>query len=540
MDKNPYEKDVVEVDLKELFFYLLKHWYIIFACAVLFAGLLGGYDYLKQKKAVSAYQSQLVEVESGDLQTQLISDLRKDGYDVGIGADGEPETETETEIDYEKIRQDFEDDSAYYDRDVENIDRGLDELQDKISKQKEYMDESIYMHLDPYKLPVAEATVEITLTFDDYKDNVGSLATYFQNSLENGPYLKNLAKQMDTKVSYLRELFTISYATPTIYEDNSIVVSGDGSIDSESGDSSSSKGSYAINDLKGRLSFYVMGTDQQMAQTILDSMLDELRTLSAKKVSEIPHSLNILTRTDTIVVDTNVRNRQYDYDNWVMSLYNQLDAYKNRKNALKKPDIQSYLPQAETEVTDAAQTADSGALQPVYFSRRSLLKYAIIGFVIGAFLACLLLAAYHICSDVLYSYELLASRFPLRKLGEFKGHNAAVRSAETGVADMIAVNVKNFAAAAGAGGQKVRVLLTGASSEGTFAEIADGLKKRLPEFDFVLAPRVNDDPQSRALLPEASFTVLIEERGSSRYSEIRSEIETIVNVGKEIAGVAVA
>ena len=125
------------------------------------------------------------------------------------------------------------------------------------------------------------------------------------------------------------------------------------------------------------------------------------------------------------------------------------------------------------------------------------------------------------------------------KLEDYKGieQNGMILKELGSVSDqgitMAVANIRNFAR------DKKRLLLTGMASQDQFDQVCGSLKKYLSEYELVEARDVIHDPKSRELLLGCEAAVLIEQKGETRYSNMKDETIFLFNAGKEIIGVVI-
>ena len=98
---------------------------------------------------------------------------------------------------------------------------------------------------------------------------------------------------------------------------------------------------------------------------------------------------------------------------------------------------------------------------------------------------------------------------------------------------MAAANIRNFA------GEKKRLFLTGMTQQAQFDQTCTSLKEYLSEYELVYARDVLHDPKARELLLNCDAAVLVEQKGETRYSNMKEEITFLVNAGKEIVGMVI-
>lgn len=444
---NPYVKsNVTEIDLLDLMKYLLQRIVWILLAGVVCAGIVGVYKYYSIKS--SAPDSQAIAQE-----------------------------ETEYKLDLEKYEQESEL--------IVSSDANTVEL---IRKQKDYLQSSPFMQLDPYNVWASEAVVQVASSSPDYP--ASQLAEMFKSGLMNEDYLKDLARARGTETAYLKELIRAESVEKRNGAGSGVIL-----LEEESDKRDSSTVFYVR----------IYGSSKEEAAGLMDAVLEELQDLQKDSEKEYPNEVKVLSNSCAQTVDTDLRNRQKDNMTYTQTLLYQMSDNTTRAAALTKPQA-------------SAAPAAGG------ISKRSLLKFGLIGFVAGVFLMCLWYALRYIMNKKLVSYpDIERKGLYLKDLGSISDQGIA----------MAAANIRNFA------GEKRRLLLTGMTAQAEFEKVCSSLKEYLSEFEIVFMRDVLHDPKSRELLLDCDAAVLVEQKGVTRYPEMKDEAIFLFNAGKEIVGVVI-
>ena len=101
----------------------------------------------------------------------------------------------------------------------------IDNTDEQIEYGRKYIDESIYMQIDPDN--DYSSNVQIVLTLKDNSSNGidATLLSEYERAIRNGDFLYDYAESIGTKTDYIRELYSISSTTATntiISSDNNI------------------------------------------------------------------------------------------------------------------------------------------------------------------------------------------------------------------------------------------------------------------------------------------------------------------------------
>jgi hypothetical protein len=315
----------------------------------------------------------------------------------------------------------------------------------------------------------------------------------YKFELANVDYLSGIAKKFGTEAAYLKEMV------------------GSWSIGSPvgTGDSTSDvilrEEDYDARRTSKVFCAQALGDAEAHATELLDVMLEEVQAVYEESVKKHPHEMKVISRACAETVDTGIRTAQRDRVTLTQSLLYQLKDNTDKAALLSKPD----------EIV----SSPSGGV-----SKKTLVKFGLIGFVLGVFVMCLCFAIRYIRNDRLVSYEDIGRKgILLKDLGLFASQGA----------DVVSANIRNFAA------DRRKLFLTGLSSETEFVRACSSLKEQLPDFEIVFARNVVEDPKAKDLLLDCEAVVLVEQKGTTLYSGMKQEITFLVNAGKEIVGVVI-
>ena len=447
---NPYMASggETEIDLIDLGRYLLRRIVWILIAGFVCAALIGGYQYYKAKNTVP-----------------------------------DPKAAALAETEHELER-------AIYEQQSELISTSDESTLELIRKQKEYLETSLLMQLDPYHVWKAQTLVRVTSRSEDFP--AYHFEELYKFDLSNAVAFGELAEKMGTERAYLREMFSVwSTGSPTgAGDDTSNVILRD-------------------EDYEDRLTskvFYIqtMGRSRDEAMELMEVLLAELESSHQKYAKEYPHDLEVFSTSCVQTVDTGIRNTQKDHMAYTQSLLYQMKDNVDKGVLLKEP----------------------GELQAVVegISRRNLLKYGLIGFVLGALLICVVFVIRYVLNDKLVDYKDLERKgLILKDLGSLSGQGVS----------MAAANIRNFA------GDRKKLLVTGMASEAEFRDACTSLQEYLSEYELVDARDLLHNPASREQLPGCDAVVLVEQKGVTRYSAIREEVTFLANAEKEIVGIVI-
>ena len=277
MNTETYEQ---EIDLKDLFFYLLYRWRLLLLAALVGAAALAGVKVVKEKSA---------------------------GADEEIGITS----------DYQQLLDEYETEKQMLEQSVEQI-------QASINAQNQYILTAPYMQINPYEEYYGTADFLVETQGKSAEGEMRNLIQAYKNALTNGAYLNQFAKSQDLEVRYVRELLSVS---------------GNDMTDGAIGSTYMWMDALDERSHQGILTVSVIGPDEKLVNTILDGLNDEVLLLQDELGTSIAaHSIQQLRTGVVTQVDTNALDRQQKIRNCVTTLDKNLTDTEKTLKDLKKPD----------------------------------------------------------------------------------------------------------------------------------------------------------------------------------------------------------
>ena len=447
-----YEK---EISLKDLFFHLLYRWRSILVAALVGAILLGGNQYMNLTQAHK--QGKLTKAEK-----QFYVDL-----------------------------QEFRDN-------LENYRKGVRDYTNLIKEKNEYLNNSVYMSLDPqnewsaskrYYIKVDQAVLD-AMPQGLQEDPADRVAAAYTSLLKTNLDEDEMKALLGTgKKEYIDELVGIS----------------------------SDPGSNTI-------SISVIGPDQETVTRQIDYFADRLLTVCSEVAQKVePHTLTLMLEDVRSRIDSDLSARQSDYRQQIIDLQ---DALKDNQEKLN-------------EIEDKKEPT-----KPV-----GIKKFAVIGFIIGAFLLAAIYVAKYVVEALLRSSRELTEHFGLPVYGEFRHSRARrpgkgldkliekwefmhTRTDETVADEVVALLRERY--------QDKRILLTGTVPKEKLDELS---KKLQPKFSNAVELYVEGDflTNSAAITSaaQAQTVVLVEQKHVSRVKDIEREAELLITGKANVTGYVV-
>ena len=463
---NPYliPDEDREISIKEVFSFILKHWKVLLIVGIVGAFLLAG-----------AKEVMYVRNPSG------IRDLE----------------ETEAE---EALKEYYAESELY-----SNSAKKMGTL---LGAENEYLKSSVLMKLDPYHVPTASTEILIG-TGKGERTTAALVADEYKRDLLQGDYLESLRRQTSLEsVSLMLELMEVTvkeipYTTDSVSESELVGSQSELNAKLDVSVSIPESTSDARNIYKVTLS--AIGEDQKQADTILDGMIKEAEKIGKDLKGKYRFTVQVRDKKSSIKINRNIQQLQKDYLNSITALSSVKDTLDTSQTFLKKPS--------------------TSGLSENSLSKKTLVKYAGIGFVVGIFLAALFYLLRYINNDVLWSYEDLSMRFRLQNIGLYDGSDDSV--------DMINANIHNYSPDAR------RILLIGTAGEDELNRIKEKIQPEDSTRTIETCGDILTSAEARHKLSKEATAVLVEKKGSSRYHNIEQEIEILYNAHLNVAGIII-
>lgn len=446
-----------EIDLKDLLFSVLHRWRLIILTAILFGALLGGYRMGKN----------LLQRKNADYLVQVQEQYQQDCEE------------------YEHL-------NVRYQQEIENIEKNIE-------VQKEYINNSVLMKIDPYEKGTASADIFVKpdemgsddnaiFLSSDYTDSIIKAYMTYAQSLG----IKEIAKDMGIEEKYLRELvaFSPDYASNT-------------------------------------LSISVCHTNIRNAERVLNSILDGISAQSSDLESKLgKHDIYIMNRVSESVSDSNLATTQKNNNANIDTLQNTLKDTEKTLKGLNEPGTPMAL-------------SNTALL-------KSGIKYTVFGGALGVFFAVFCICFLSLMTDKIASAKELDMCFNIRILGVFeKKQKKRIFSAidnwldhlegiipisDEDVLNYASVNIQNMV------GTKQSLMIAGTVEKEKLQKVHDNLQEKLPALTFELALDISSNADSLRKLSTCDYVILVEERGTSKRNMIQHELSAIANAKKAVIG----
>ncbi|MGN8799428.1 hypothetical protein ACTNCH_01930 [Candidatus Merdisoma sp. HCP28S3_D10] len=361
--QDTYEK---EISLMDLLFYCLKKWRWIVAAMLVTAVLAGAYKYQ-------------ATVKENTVKKEAAAELEKDGK---TAEKQKKEVVTNPNIEY-------------YERSIENTRKNLDNVRD-------YLDTSVLMQMDAYHLNTG------VLSFYIQADNMsnsmlGNLMSAYKSFTEEGSLAETLLKTDKT--------FDQSEMQYLIRFESEDTFSMEQSISEELTSSLYVAGMGRQQPRVFRVE--ITADTEKHVEAYTEAARQALYDYSEKLKEKMgEHTLELLSETQTERIDQEIQ----DYQTSILNTYNNL--FSNLKTM--QSDLKTIKDQeGETIVVGEEVTYENPVKDGV--------KYAVIGLVLGAFLAAFVLVVMYLMSGRLQGLDDFRQEFEMPLLGHVTGREGKKR-----------------------------------------------------------------------------------------------------------------
>lgn len=467
----------IEIDLKDLFCYVLKHIVAILVVAVVMGCVGASYAYVKGRGGASSTTTNVLNL-----------DVRLPG-----------ESDDEYNNRANKVNQGYA------------VVQAINALSSQVEMQNNYISNSLLMQLDPINTATSSVQLVITLRPGTSYSITDALYTSYENDIRSGDYLNEVADELGYDAGLLPELISVSDRN----SDN-----------------------YVINDSSPviqTIDIKVYGESLDVTEAITDSIINEVINKSSEFNSSIvQHDIAITGRQSTVGYNSSVRDAQYSAVNTINTLQGQINSENTILDSiakqLKLTDRNSFYEPSSADVTS------DGRLR----LRSSMFKSGGIGSILGILLVVGVFTLYYVFGRRFISQSQFFLTFrDLSKIGVLKPSDK--RSAYIELLDRISgddtslstdnnngiiiANYKNLTSEMG------RVLITGTVDSELANSVINALKL---EGDIKL--NIFENPDILKTASDYDGIVLIEKRGYSNKKAVSEEIKLLKNSGTKIVG----
>jgi len=398
-----------------------------------------------------------------------------------------------------------------YNTTKETLENEIINLKTSSEHQKEYNDNSILMQINPFDEQIASLNYYVDTNYQiipnityQNQDITGMVIRAYVASLQNGKLYTFIINNLtsDIELGYLKEII---YLNPD-YENNTI---------------------YA----------QVVHYDKTVCEEIF-VLLKQYFEQEKDNINDIvgDHAISIINESFQTLVDFDLEKSQ---NTNILTLNNYKISLAEKQNALV----------TLIEPTQYVTTKSSII--------KSAIKYAIAGFILGSFLALVVIATVFLMSDRLLGTKELRSRYNLRVLGIMERSSkkrlfgfidqfinklvgiSNVKIEEKEAVKRICANLKAFLTMENI--SNCNIMLTGTTDikniEALYNKISSELMISAGKLMF--GGNISYTAETINKVADCNAIVIVEEIGQSTYTEITKEIENIKDLNKKVIGIII-
>ena len=392
---------------------------------------------------------------------------------------------------------------AKYEGQLHALNTKLSQVEEDIRNHGKYMDESVLMRIDYRNAWTASVDLYIQTQENTPVSGAGEgytradvIADAYRNMVVSNRVLEEAAKVVDIAPQYLRELISTPLPMYHEYQDGPLVT------------------------------VLIRSDNAQSAKEIMDALLaclNAVQTEIAEAMGE--HTLSTVNTGVTARVDEELADLQEDAADRLVEYADYLEEYRADLGLLSAP----------------AMTAMS-----VGSVVKGAVKYAVVGFLVGAFLVAGVACIGFVVGDKVYSADELKSRFGLTLLGKISLKNKKCcidrlldrmedrgKTEEQGAMTVASANVANHCPKQGV------LLVAGTAGDAGMEKMVAALTQALPGRTVISGGTLLESLTAIEALPRCDAVVLVERCGYSRYSQVSAQLEIIKGMDKQLLGCVV-
>lgn len=389
----------------------------------------------------------------------------------------------------------YEQELLAYQQEVAYLEGEVQSLEKSVQEQLEYMENSLYLGLDPYNIYRATVTFYLETDYQilpdmSYQnmDKTGVLLTAYEAMLRKDTVVKALAEAIGTEPRYVQELYEVS-------------VSVDACI----------------------LTVSLCHSEELGAQSLQAELLSQLQKIGANLQSNVgEHSLKLLEQNINLTVDTSVLTH---LENNKIYLKNLRDSLKEKKEAL-----------TAVAAPVSAELSGNAAL-------KKTILLAALGTVAGAALVVVWAWLAHAVSTKVYSARVLRSRTNVKLLGcmalqtpknpidrKLRAWEGREISPVQERAEVLALDVAQRC------GDVKKLLITGDGDAEAWLPLIQALNKALPGVVVSSCGSILRSAHAVGALVSADAVLLVEQCGCSLYGNVADELAMVRDYEVKLLG----
>ena len=368
-----------------------------------------------------------------------------------------------------------------YKKSIQEYKQSVADLQNRIDKRIEYVQNSPKMQLNAHNAPSASCEIKLSNVKDGKlkSEDFTMIKTAIANELLFGDSLSPLAEKYGVSLVNLREMFMVK--TPSVGSTMRIVVHND-----------------------------TLESSEELREDII-KVIESKHNDFAKAIGN--YKMEVFNKSTEYAMDSDVI------------------TYQDKQNeALSKLQTESYT--AQNQSTQLVKPTSVQQYSKKYMLKSGI-KMGVIGLIGGCILAMAAVMFLMIQKGVIFAAEEIDGEYGLRKLADF---SAGGKQEDRNTIDYILARLENCV-----GDRKdMKVCVTGLAGAARLETLTDDLNKAAGAsanpIRFVFLPDLMGNAASLRNLRNADGVILVEEIGKSEFMKVRQEIALIADSEREILG----
>ena len=513
-DERMQAKESREIDLIDLIIEILLHWRGLIIATLIGGLLLGGYSVYSSVKAYKAAKIATAAAEAE--KAKILSDQEY------------------FEQEKEKLESRIlELENSLTAKEIGDVSL-LMAYREQLKNQKDYMDNSVLMNVDPYNIPAGSVTLMIVTE----QANAMILKDSYKGAFTSADMYGELKDRIGygSEIAELVTLSDINNNTPINSNSTSVDVSPEIMVEN-------SKDAVLIYEFKALTEDDCRGLEEAFIEYAMQKSNEYQKTVGA-------HELVVVDASVGTIFDSSIATKQNSALQAIGTLESNIaKGYDALSDSGKEYyDLMSKQKDAESEMAENIERAEAEtvAIPPITISKKKLL----IGLAGGFFVYAFIIFLAYVFSRKIKDSDDFTSSFGIDQLGRIY-HECRSSKRVTGLdkaiyslkrrgrkkisfdeaSSIIALNTSFIASKAG---YKKLGLITVDKEDALIGKITEALKAESVEGVVLSKPLYNG--QEMSALKNVDAAVLIAKSGESRYDELWDIIEVLDNQKVEILG----
>ncbi|MBQ8796826.1 MAG: hypothetical protein IJZ56_01360 [Oscillospiraceae bacterium] len=389
----------------------------------------------------------------------------------------------------------YQDAKKQYDISCNVLNTKIDILQNNLNIQLDYVENSIFMQLNPYSLHEATLKLYADTGYQinpglSYQapDKTGAVLSAYEAGFLGDQITDQLAQAAGTTAQHASELIACT------------TLAGEGTI-----------------------TVVVRCTTNEMAQACLDALaaqIDSLHTGINEAVTA--HTVSVLSKSVTQKVDLTLVAKQAEVTDRITSFQKLLTEAQQQRAALVAP---------QHPINGSASVVKNAVI------------FAVLGFILGAFVSVCVIWVVHIISGKVYSARTLRDRTGLNILGCLPGKiskNTLDRWLQTKegrcLNDIASQTALLAACIRNRCGEDTNILVTGDNAAEDRNALVEALQASLPEKQIAGADSLRSSADAQTALAACDAVIMVVQCGVCQYSAILADAEIATECNKTLIG----